>query len=78
MMNNYKYLKYFEYEHLNLRIEFALLNDKYITHKIFKNGRLILLKALNLYEHSFFRECLMCYEDFLDKKEIDYYTRGEK
>lgn len=77
-MNNYKYHKYFECEHLNLHIEFALLNDKYINHKIFKNGQLIFLKTLNSYEHSFFRECLMCYEAFLDKKEIDYYTRGER
>ena len=64
-MKRYKLIKSFEYEELNLYIEFSLLDDKYIAHKIFKNGRLIFLKSLNSYEHSFYRECRMMYEDFL-------------
>ena len=46
-MNEYKYPKAFEYEELNLRIEFRLLNNKYVAHKIFRNGRLVFLRALN-------------------------------
>ena len=76
-MNDYKYLKAFEYEELNLRIEFRLLDNKYVAHKIFRNGRFVFLRALNSYEHSFFRECHMYYVDFLKLKGINVY-RGEE
>ena len=76
-MNEYNYSKAFEYEELNLRIEFRLLNNKYVAHKIFRNGRLVFLRALNSYEHSFFRECHMYYVDFLKLKGIDVYGGEE-
>ena len=76
-MNEYKYPKAFEYEELKLRIEFSLLDNKYVAHKIFRNGRLVFLRALNSYEHSFFRECHMYYVDFLKLKGINVY-RGEE
>ena len=76
-MNDYKYLKAFEHEGLNLRIEFRVLDNKYVAHKIFRNGRLVFLRALNSYEHSFFRECHMYYVDFLKLKGIDCYKGGE-
>ena len=72
-MNDYNYLKTFENESLNLLIEFSLLNNKYVAHKIFRNGRFVFLRALNSYEHSFFRECHMCYVDFLKLKGINVY-----
>ena len=72
-MNDYNYLKTFENESLNLHIEFSLLNNKYVAHKIFRNGRFVFLRALNSYEHSFFRECHMCYVDFLKSKGINVY-----
>ena len=72
-MNEYNYSKAFEYEELNLRIEFRLLDNKYVAHKIFRNGRLVFLRALNSYEHSFFRECHMYYVDFLKLKGINVY-----
>ena len=76
-MNEYNYPKAFEYEELKLRIEFRLLDNKYVAHKIFRNGRLVFLRALNSYEHSFFRECHMYYVDFLKLKGINVY-RGEE
>ena len=75
-MNEYKYPKAFEYEELKLRIEFSLLDNKYVAHKIFRNGRFVFLRALNSYEHSFFRECHMCYVDFLKLKGINVYGGG--
>ena len=45
-MKHYKLIKSFEYKEFNLYIEFSLLDDKYIAHKIFKNGRLIFLRTL--------------------------------
>ena len=72
-MNNYNYPKAFEYEELKLRIEFSLLDNKYVAHKIFRNGRFVFLRALNSYEHSFFRECHMYYVDFLKLKGINVY-----
>lgn len=77
-VNQYSHTKFFEHEQLGLRIEFSLLNGKYIGHKIFKNGRLSLLRALDSYDHSFFRECLMCYEDYLKRIGITPYKGGEK
>ena len=53
-MNNYNYPKAFEHEGLKLRIEFTVLDNKYVAHKIFRNGRFVFLRALNSYEHSFF------------------------
>ena len=76
-MNEYNYHKAFEDEELKLRIEFSLLNNKYVAHKIFRNGRFVFLRALNSYEHSFFRECHMYYVDFLKLKGINVY-RGEE
>ena len=76
-MNEYNYPKAFEYEELKLRIEFSVLANKYVAHKIFRNGRLVFLRALNSYEHSFFRECHMYYVDFLKSKGINVY-RGEE
>ena len=72
-MNDYNYLKTFENESLNLYIEFSLLNNKYVAHKIFRNGQFVFLRALNSHEHSFFRECHTCYVDFLKLKGIDIY-----
>ena len=72
-MNDYKYLKAFEHEELKLRIEFSVLDNKYVAHKIFRNGRFVFLRALNSYEHSFFRECHMYYVDFLKLKGINVY-----
>ena len=72
-MNDYKYLKTFENESLNLCIEFRVLDNKYVAHKIFRNGRFVFLRALNSYEHSFFRECHMCYVDFLKLNGINVY-----
>ena len=76
-MNEYNYPKSFENESLNLYIEFSVLNNKYVAHKIFRNGRFVFLRALNSYEHSFFRECHMYYVDFLKLKGINVY-RGEE
>ena len=76
-MNDYKYLKAFEHEELKLRIEFRLLNNKYVAHKIFRNGRFVFLRALDSYEHSFFRECHMYYVDFLKLKGINVYEGEE-
>ena len=76
-MNDYNYLKTFENESLNLHIEFRVLDNKYVAHKIFRNGRFVFLRALNSYEHSFFRECHMYYVDFLKLKGINVY-RGEE
>ena len=72
-MNEYNYLKAFEHEGLKLRIEFRVLNNKYVAHKIFRNGRFVFLRALNSYEHTFFRECHMYYVDFLKLKGINVY-----
>ena len=72
-MNDYKYLKAFEYEELKLRIEFRLLNNEYVAHKIFRNGRFVFLRELNSYEYSFYRECHKYYVDFLKLKGIDVY-----
>ena len=76
-MNEYKYPKAFEHEELKLHIEFSLLDNKYVAHKIFRNGRFVFLRALNSYEHSFFRECHMYYVDFLKLKGIDVYGGEE-
>ena len=76
-MSNYNYRKSFENEQLGLHIEFSLLDNKYIAHKIFKNGRLTFLRAVDTYEHSFFRECLMCYEDYLKRNGITPYKGVE-
>ena len=72
-MNDYRHPKAFEHEELKLRIEFTVLDNKYVAHKIFRNGRFVFLRALNSYEHSFFRECHMYYVDFLKLKGINVY-----
>ena len=76
-MNNYNYPKAFEHEGLKLRIEFTVLDNKYVAHKIFRNGRFVFLRALNSYEHSFFRECHMYYVEFLKLKGINVYRGVE-
>ena len=76
-MNDYKYLKAFEHEGLNLRIEFRLMNNKYVAHKIYKNGHLVSVKSLHMIERGFYSDCYLMYADFLDKKGIDYYKGGE-
>ena len=74
---NEKFKKSFEYEQLKLRIEFVLLNEKYIGHKIYKNGHLVSVKSLHMIERGFYSDCYLMYADFLDKKGIDYYKGGE-
>ena len=74
-MNNYK--KAFEYEVLNLRIEFELLNNRYIAHKIYKNKKLISVIHLDMIERGFYNDSYLTYADFLDRKGIDYYKGGE-
>ena len=76
-MNEYNYPKAFEYEELKLRIEFRALNNKYVAHKIYKNGRLVPIKSLNLIESRFYSDCYLMYRDFLKLKGIDYYEGGE-
>ena len=74
---NEKFMKFFEHEHLKLRIEFVLLNEKYIGHKIYKNGHLVPIKSLNLIESRFYSDCYLMYREFLKLKGIDYYKGGE-
>ena len=74
---NEKYNKFFEHEQLKLRIEFVLLNEKYIGHKIYKNGRLVPIKSLHLIERGFYSDCYLMYYDFLKLKGIDCYKGGE-
>ena len=75
-MNNYP--KAFEYEVLNLRIEFELLNNRYIAHKIYKNKKLISVRHLDRIELGFYNDSYLTYADFLDGKGIDYYKGGLK
>ena len=77
-MNEYNYPKAFEYEVLNLRIEFSLLNDKYIAHRIYKDEKQKLLKALDKRERAFYDNCYFMYADFLDRKGIKYYKGDEQ
>ena len=44
---NEKFNKAFEYEQLKLRIEFVLLNEKYIAHRIYKDEKQKPFKALD-------------------------------
>ena len=74
-MNNYN--KAFEYEVLNLRIEFVLLYNGYIGHKIYKNKKLISVIHLDMIERGYYNDCYLTYADFLDRKGIDYYKGGE-
>ena len=74
---NEKYNKFFEHEQLKLRIEFVLLNEKYIGHKIYKNGHLVPVKSLPLIERGFYSDCYLMYQEFLKLKGIDCYKRGE-
>ena len=76
-MNDYKYLKAFEHEELKLRIEFRALDNKYVAHKIYKNGHLVPIKSLNLIESEFYSDCYLMYREFLKLKGIDYYKGGE-
>ena len=70
---NEKFNKFFEHEQLNLRIEFVLLNEKYIGHKIYKNGHLVPVKSLHLIERGFYSDCYLMYRDFLKLKGINVY-----
>ena len=74
-MNNYN--KAFEYEVRNLRIEFVLLNNRYIGHKIYKNKKLISVRHLDMIERGFYNDCYLTYAYFLDRKGIYYYKGGE-
>ena len=74
---NEKFNKAFEHEQLKLRIEFVLLNEKYIGHKIYKNGHLVPVKSLHMIERGFYSDCYLMYQDFLKIKGIDYYKGGE-
>ena len=76
-MNDYSYLKTFENESLNLCIEFRALGNKYVAHKIYKNGRLVPIKSLNLIESEFYSDCYLMYREFLKLKGINVY-RGEE
>ena len=76
-MNDYKYLKAYEYEELKLRIEFRTLGNKYVAHKIYKNGHLVPIKSLNLIESEFYSDCYLMYREFLKLKGINVY-RGEE
>ena len=76
-MNEYKYPKAFEHEELKLRIEFVFLNEKYIGHKIYKNGHLVPVKSLHLIERGFYSDCYLMYHEFLKLKGIDCYKGGE-
>ena len=76
-MNNYNYPKAFEHEGLKLRIEFTVLDNKYVAHKIYKNGHLVPIKSLNLIESRFYSDCYLMYREFLKLKGIDYYKGGE-
>ena len=75
---NKKFVKFFEHEQLKLRIEFVLLDEKYIGHKIYKNGHLVPVKSLHLIERGFYSDCYLMYADFLDGKGIEYYKGGEQ
>ena len=75
---NKKFVKFFEHEQLKLRIEFVLLDEKYIAHKIYKNGHFVPVKSLHLIERGFYSDCYLMYADFLDRKGIDYYKGGEQ
>ena len=74
---NEKFMKFFEHEHLKLRIEFVLLNEKYIGHKIYKNAHLVPIKSLNIIERGYYSDCYLMYQEFLKLKGIDYYKGGE-
>ena len=76
-MNEYNYPKAFEYEELKLRIEFRALGNKYVAHKIYKNGHLVPIKSLNLIESRFYSDCYLMYREFLKLKGINVY-RGEE
>ena len=76
-MNDYNYPKSFDHEELKLHIEFRALNNKYVAHKIYKNGHLVPIKSLNLIESEFYSDCYLMYLEFLKLKGIDYYKGGE-
>ena len=76
-MNNYKFVIFFTHEGIKVRIEFKLLNDKYIVNRIFKDEIQKPFKALDKRERAFYDNCYFMYADFLDKKGIDYCKGGE-
>ena len=67
-MNNYDYHKFFIHEHIDFKIEFCCLNEKYICQKMYKNQKLIFFKALNSFEREFYWDCYDMYYDFLKNK----------
>ena len=75
-MNKYNFIKFFTHEGINVRIEFKLLNNKYIAHRVYKDGKQKPLKALDKQERAFYDNCYFMYADFLDGKGIDYYKGG--
>ena len=77
-MNNYKFIKIFTHDGINVCIEFSLLNDKYIAHRIYKDEKQKLLKELDKRERAFYDNCYFMYTDFLDRKGIEFYKGGEQ
>lgn len=77
-MNNYKFIKFFTHEGINVRIEFKLLNDKYIVNSIYKDEKQKPFKALDKRERAFYDNCYFMYADFLDRKGIKYYKGDEQ
>ena len=77
-MNEYNYPKTFDNEELNLHIEFRALGNKYVAHKIYKNGHLVPLKSLNLIESEFYSDCYLMYREFLKSKGINVYGGDRK
>ena len=77
-MNNYNYPKTFDNEELKLHIEFSALGNKYVAHKIYKNGHLVPIKSFNLIESEFYSDCYLMYREFLKLKGIDVYGGDRK
>ena len=76
-MNDYNHPKTFEHEELKLHIEFRVLGNKYVAHKIYKNGHLVPIKSLNLIESRFYSDCYLVYREFLKSKGINAYRGVE-
>ena len=77
-MNNYKFIKIFTHEGINVCFEFRLLNEKYIAHRFYIDEKQKPLKALNKRERAFYDNCYFMYADFLDRKGIKYHKGDEQ
>ena len=60
--------KVFEHEGIHFRIEFRLMDDKYICHTVYRNSRKIFFKYINDNELKFYYESLAMYKDYLQQK----------